>query len=189
MSNDFTRMAKRIQQLPASIRSLVDMELGKEMRKTKLAVQRELLKGNNHSSGALLQSIEHKDSSAEVSGVPSIKVDGYATHMVRAGGVQAPYAPYVEYGTGLRQGPVTPNEGTQFPAPSDPPITSIKQWMMKKGVIPETGDLEQSAILIAQDITNWGNHAHPYMRPAWKKNRPNYTSAHARGVNKALRRL
>lgn len=166
------------------------MEIGTEMAQTKATVQRNILANNNRASGALLQSVDHFDNSATISGTASIKTDGYSTHIVRAGGVDAPHAPFVEYGTGLRQGSGAPNEGTQFPAPSVPPTDSIATWMIQKGVTPREYDtIYGAAAAIAEDIARFGNRAHPYMRPAWKEHRADYSVAHTRGVHTAVQRL
>lgn len=190
MSNDLTEMAKRVERLPSHIKQFVDMELATAMAETKVAVQRNILAQNNRATGALLQSIDHLDDTDTISGTASLKTDGYSSHVVRAGGVDAPHAPFVEYGTGLRQGSGAPNEGTQFKAPSTPPTDSIVTWMIEKGVEPREYDtIYGAATAIAEDIARFGNRAHPYMRPAWKERRADYSAAHARGVHTALRRL
>jgi hypothetical protein len=108
----------------------------------------------------------------------------------------APHAAIVEYGTGSRTNdpwigsevppPIDLQQPPEFPydAPSidyndeDPFDFSgypsfagfvgyIEEWMQKKGVAPNTGDLFTSAVLIARTIIERGNHAHPYLRPAW----------------------
>lgn len=189
MSNDFTEMAQRVQRLPSRIKQLVDMELATEMAKTKVTVQRNILAQNNRASGALLQSIDHLDGET-ISGTATVKTDGYSSHVVRAGGGEAPHAPFVEYGTGIRQGTGTPNEGAQFPAPSAPPTDSIVTWMTQKGVEPREYDtIYGAAAAIAEDIARFGTKPHPYMRPAWTEHRANYSAAHARGVHKAIQRL
>lgn len=46
-------------------------------------------------------------------------------------------------------------------------VNHIQQWMRKKPVEPESGDLFTSAVGIARSIIEKGNFAHPFMRPAW----------------------
>lgn len=46
-------------------------------------------------------------------------------------------------------------------------VGHIEEWMQKKPVEPQSGDLFTSAVAIARTIVERGNHAHPFMRPAW----------------------
>jgi len=190
MSNDFTRMADRIQRLPSRIKSLVDMEIGRAMEATKRDVQRNILAQNNRASGALLQSVDHHDADDLTLGPSTaLKTDGYTSHVVRAGGMDAPHAPFIEYGTGTRQGG-TPNSGTRFKAPSAPPTDEIATWMMQKGAQPrEYNTIYGAATAIAEDIQRWGNRPHPFARPAWTENRAKFSSAHQTGVHTAVKRL
>lgn len=101
--------------------------------------------------------------------------------------VDAPHAPYVEYGTGQRQeaGKV------RFKAPDPgPPIGKIKQWMIAKGLYTLSAPnllwteisgpapranksveerLDDWAHVIADSIAEHGNRPHPYARPAARK--------------------
>lgn len=128
----------------------------------------------------------------------------------------APHAAIVEYGSGSRTNdpwmgsrnppPIDFDTPNDFPydAPSisynkDDPfnlnghssfagfVNYIEEWMKKKGVSPNTGDLFTSAVLIARTIVERGNHAHPYMRPAWFKTRHRVEKAARNAVRNAIR--
>ena len=78
---------------------------------------------------------------------------------------QAPHSGYVEYGTGDYQS-FNPAHayygvGQQYRAPLFPVrilVAQIKQWMRLRGIIPLTGSLDQSAFLIAQEISRFNVH-------------------------------
>lgn len=46
-------------------------------------------------------------------------------------------------------------------------VGHIEEWMKRKPVEPQSGDLYTSAVAIAAAIIQHGNYAHPYLRPAW----------------------
>lgn len=181
MGNDFTEMARKVSELPSAIEQSVDSELGDVMSDTARAAKRNLTANNSVAKGTLRRHTRH------LPNAPLVDVNGYATHVVRA---MAPYAAYVEYGTGLRQGSGSPISGAQFKAPSNPPVQQIRMWMIEKGIAPREYDtVYGAAIAIAEDIADYGTRAHPFMRPAWKENRRALSLAHSRGVKRALRRL
>lgn len=108
----------------------------------------------------------------------------------------APYAAIVEFGSGSRTNDpwrgsefpppmeTTPPSGFPFESPDidynkENPynmtgyasfagfVGHIEEWMATKPVEPKSGDLFTSAVAIAKTIIERGNHAHPFMRPAW----------------------
>lgn len=46
-------------------------------------------------------------------------------------------------------------------------VGHIEEWMKKKPVTANSGDIFTSAVAIAYEIITNGNLAHPFMRPAW----------------------
>ncbi|MDB9247453.1 hypothetical protein PN419_00330 [Halorubrum ezzemoulense] len=186
MSNDFTRMAKRIRQLPTWIEELVDAEIGDVFDSMARAARRKLIQeGSVTSDPELLTSIHHVSGASNVRGKT-----GYATHVVRA---DAPHAAFVEYGTGVRQRG-SPVRGERFKSPSVPPTGAILEWMEQKGVTPRMSveggdDMLFAAQQIAETVARYGQQPHPYMRPAWHRHRAQISRAHARGVRRALKRL
>jgi len=139
-------------------------------------------------TGELGTSIRHLDATAESTSLTG--QTGYAAHTVRAA---APYAAYVEYGTGINQRGA-PQSGAQFDSPSVPPLGAILEWMEEKPVQPaKSVDGMSDTYAVAQDIANtlaaYGQQPHPYMRPAWRRHRRSISSAHSRGVQTALKRF
>jgi HK97 gp10 family phage protein len=102
----------------------------------------------------------------------SIDYVGDNTAGLHAVVAKAPYAAYVEYGTGASQDG-SPMTGGRYKSPSVAPYGAILEWMKSKPVQPEASGiaaLERSAWLIATKIRNQGSDPHPFMRPAWKQN-------------------
>lgn len=102
----------------------------------------------------------------------------------------APYAPFVEFGTGDRKeetsdkAPTTwvPRKPDQYPAgyPYESPgihrdlIDNIIEWVKTKPLVPESPHIEtqeQLGLVIASVIAEKGTFAHPFLRPAWYKNK------------------
>lgn len=103
----------------------------------------------------------------------------------------APYAPFVEFGTGRRTLRITPRAGSREPRlPEEPPTgypfssptiktsqgfeefaASIIEWVETKPIIPEE-DITQEALgyKIAATIIEEGTYAHPFLQPAWFDN-------------------
>lgn len=108
----------------------------------------------------------------------------------------APYAAIVEYGSGANTENEWKHSQNAAPSSSTPPgypyespdidtspeekkyqltgypeyagfVGHIEEWMRKKPVDAESGDVFTSAVAIAWEIANKGNLAHPFMRPAW----------------------
>lgn len=118
--------------------------------------------------------------------------------------IDAPYAPYVEYGTGSMQS----GGDRQFKAPDPrPPLGPIKQWLIRKGntepqkykglreINPITAERDQQAELtnfaqaIADQIGTYGNRPHPYARPAARDGFNFTTSETIRKMRRALNRF
>lgn len=194
MTNQFTRAAKRVRKLERDIKTGVDAQIGTVMKRMEQDAQRNVLDDNTFMRGTLVKSISHhnvRTSEMTIGGLRSRREPAYAQHIVRA---DAPHAPYVEYGTGVRQRGGPNSNSVQFKSPSMAPTSAIYEWMQLKGVRPrvevEGGDSQLfAAHRIAERIKRLGSRAHPFMRPAWHANRASLSNAHARGVQKALRRF
>lgn len=188
MANDFTKAAASIEKLSTDIERQVDSELGDVFDDMAVTARRHLVDEGSVVTGELGTSVRHHDATADSTSVTG--KTGYAAHTVRAA---APYAAYVEYGTGLNQRG-TPVNGEQFDSPSVPPLGAILEWMAEKPVYPQKSVEGMSDhYAVAQDIANtiarYGQQPHPYMRPAWRRHRTDISHAHSRGVQTALRRL
>lgn len=114
----------------------------------------------------------------------------------------APYAAIVEFGSGTYDewknskhvGPPTAEEAPPtYPfdtadESSIPIIASyIEEWMMTKGIVPEKGSFQASAMAIAAKIVEQGQYAHPYLRPAWFDNELKVKKAARNAVKNAVR--
>lgn len=187
MSNDFTEMAQKIRRLPRLIKRFVTMNVDDVFEKMARDAQRNVYRNDSVATNTLAGSIESMDGPSNVT---QRARGGYETHVVRA---DAPYAAFVEYGTGLRQRG-RPSPGGNFDSPSAPPVTPILEWMVEKGITSRTQsdvlpDRVAAAQAIAESIARFGQRPHPYMRPAFAENRMNISRAHRDGVRKALRSL
>ncbi len=102
---------------------------------------------------------------------------------------KAPYAAYVEYGTGASQDG-SPMSGGRYKSPSVAPYGAILEWMKSKPVQPEANGiaaLERSAWLIATKIRNQGSDPHPFMRPAWKQNYHKFRTQGKQALKRAVK--
>lgn len=122
--------------------------------------------------------------------------------VVSAGGPMAPYAPFVEFGTGSRtertwKGASNLNvDPTAYPpnfpysAPSMGPgmVANIIEWVRTKPVIPsDEMTQEELGHRIAASIAEKGTYAHPFMRPAWFHNELQVRQAARNALSKAVR--
>lgn len=111
----------------------------------------------------------------------------------------APYAPFVEFGTGKRSGQharAMPTSVDEYPEgyPFDPPpmhpdlVDEIIEWVKTKPVIPkEDMSQEELGFTIAATIVEKGTYAHPFLRPAWFRNELQIKKAARNAVRKAVR--
>ncbi|WP_255680918.1 HK97-gp10 family putative phage morphogenesis protein [Natrinema sp. DC36] len=111
----------------------------------------------------------------------------------------APYAPFVEFGTGARsdeKGPTSvltgkPHEhppGYPYDSPDVSPselMGSILEWIKTKPI--ETDNIWASARKISETIVKLGTYAHPFLRPAWFKHELNLKRAVRSAVKKTFR--
>lgn len=88
----------------------------------------------------------------------------------------APYARFVEFGTGSRWGTGGYSVPDTIDHYSSPPLTGglindIRSWVFTKPyfVGPRSEAMAQA---IAHSIAEHGTHAHPFMRPAWFRTKP-----------------
>lgn len=118
----------------------------------------------------------------------------------------APYAPFIEFGTGSRSEKSGPGSqrfptwgvgdsapaGYPYDAPNVNPETlyhDILEWVETKPITPkEDGDSEEDvAMKIASVIVEKGTFAHPFLRPAWFKHRMQVKKAARKAVKKSFR--
>lgn len=112
----------------------------------------------------------------------------------------APYAPFVEFGTGKRTekagpGSVRPQTPDRYPAgypyssPNVDPnkiVGEILEWVRTKPIVPEKEGEWDTAMAIAQSIVEFGTYAHPFMRPAWFKHKLRVRRAARNAVKEAF---
>jgi len=186
---------------PSNIDGVIDSvddvkdDLRGEMRKRVDAAMRVLwadvkqyVLDDPHASGNLFSAIRRDRNGLEF----SVYVDG----------PDAPYGAIVEYGSGPRSevagpGAVWRGTGSNRPAeyPFDAPDINnmdgfayyIEQWMRQKGITPEYGSYQASAVAIAKTIDDRGTYAHPYMRPAWFDNELKIKKAARNALRSATR--
>lgn len=119
----------------------------------------------------------------------------------------APYAPFVEFGTGTHTNQITPrapsvypvewpDEGSAVPVgfPYDSPamgpnlVQSIIDWVKTKPITPEADMSErQLGFVLAAQIVEEGTYAHPFLRPAWFDNELIVKSAIKTAIRKAFK--
>lgn len=66
-------------------------------------------------------------------------------------------------------------------------VGHIEEWMRRKPVEAKSGDIFTSAVAIAYVIATRGNHAHPFMRPAWFDKELQVKSAAKNAIRRATR--
>jgi HK97 gp10 family phage protein len=131
------------------------------------------------------------------------RTDG-AEIVVSVGGRKAPYAPFIEFGTGARSEQTTsqaPSSGIVYEPDSYPPtfpysspdlspgmVANIIEWVETKPVSgsDDVSD-EELGYRIAATIANRGTYAHPFMRPAWFQNERRIRNAAHNALRKAVR--
>ena len=191
--DDFREAASDLREFTERMRRNVDNALKREMRALSVVARNYLQQpdggGPQVWRGALLASIGPTSSPT----VPEV-IDtsgSYTTHAVEA---DAPYAGYVEYGTGRKQAG-SPRPQANYKSPSVPPLGAIKEWVETKPVVPRSGygddpdaATDQLAADIASSIERMGAEAHPFMRPAFHQQSEQITLAHHNAVRSALRR-
>ena len=193
---ELSQMAKRIRALPKHIKRNVDSNMGDLMDMIETQARANVAAQDSVVAGTLQGSINHRDAAALDTTVGSqFRGRTYSNRVVRT---EAPHAPYVEYGTGMRQ-KGRPHPAGNFRAPSVPPTGAIAEWMRKKPVEPRTttfydddeAERRHVAQLIAETIAAYGQRPHPYMRPAWESvgGRQAFRRGHRFGVRKSLKQL
>lgn len=124
--------------------------------------------------------------------------------VVSVGGRKAPYAPFIEFGTGARTERTTnqaPSSGIVYEPDAYPPtfpysapdlspgmVANIIEWVETKP-ISSSEDItdEDLGYRIAATIANRGTYAHPFMRPAWFQNERLVRKAAQNALRKAVR--
>lgn len=114
----------------------------------------------------------------------------------------APYAPFVEFGTGSRTEQTfgaslptyepdsyPPNFPYESPAMSEGLVRNIVEWVQEKPVIPRDDSMTQKDLgfAIAATIVNKGTYAHPFMRPAWFQHELEIRQAAQNALGKVVR--
>lgn len=122
------------------------------------------------------------------------------TIVVSAGGAEAPYAPFVEFGTGSRTERTTdaaPSSnllvggmkppGYPYKSPDMSPgmVANIIEWVRTKSITSPNENAEQLGFRIASVIANRGTYAHPFMRPAWFHNELRVRQAARNAIRRA----
>lgn len=94
------------------------------------------------------------------------------------------WAKYLEHGTGIHS-----DEG--YPAPSNPPFDAIMTWFTAKNLTPREYDTVHGAVgAIAEDISETGNEAHPFIDPVWNGpyGKDHVVDENRRAIRRAKRR-
>jgi len=194
MTNDFTRAARDVASLPDNIEDAVNAQMRVAVAALVASAKAALAAPDKYGdrsvvTGTLLRSIEQRGGRVGQVSEPSFtdtRLDSYGKHIARA---DAPYAAYVEYGTGLRGLTQSPMGGANFDAPDVAPYGAIREWIDRKGITPRQFDSRDAlASAIADSITAFGTRPHPYMRPAWNAHEADLKRAHRNGVRQAIRR-
>jgi HK97 gp10 family phage protein len=172
MANDFTRLAKKLEDLPRKMRKGLDDAVETEMEATANTARSILALNRSIATGNLESSIRPRR-------VPH-KGTGFATHAASA---MTRYAKFVENGTGFRG-------RSQYKAPTNVPVNEIFAWIVEKGIQPYAYDSQyELAVAIANVIENYGTRAHPFMGPAWKRHKPEIVRESSAAISTAVRRL
>lgn len=168
---DFGKLAKGLKKLPREMRDTLDNEIESEVKLMSSSADRNLVRNRSVATGQLLGRTKHTKLQ---------RPEHFTTHAVRA---KDPKARFVEYGTGFR------GEG-RFKAPgSKPPVENILEWIVEKGITPYAYDSQYAlADAIARVIENYGTKPHPFMRPAWREHKQNFSPRGSHAITKALRR-
>lgn len=121
---------------------------------------------------------------------------------VSAGGPEAPYVPFVEFGTGNRTertwkgssnlalDPLAYPPGFPYSAPDISPgmVANIIEWVETKPVVPQDDiSPRELGYRIAATIAEEGTYAHPFLRPAWFHNELQIKQAARNALSKATR--
>lgn len=191
--DEFHEAANKLRAFTERMRRDVDDALEREMQALSVVARNYLQQpdggGRQVWRGALLASIGHTSSPSTPEVIDTSR--SYTTHAVEA---NAPYAGYVEYGTGRKQAG-SPYPPANYESPSVPPLGAIREWVETKPVVPRSGygddpdaAIDQLAADIASSIERMGTEAHPFMRPAFHQQVEQITLAHHNAVRTALRR-
>ncbi len=168
---DFGRVARKISKLPDKLENSLDSEIESETKLMSSTANRNLVQNRSVATGELLGKTRHTELQ---------RPEHFTTHAVRA---HDPKARFVEYGTGYR------GEG-RFKSPgAKPPVDNILEWIVEKGIQPYAYDTQYAlADAIAETIQAYGTRPHPFMRPAWREHKHNFSSRGSHAISKAVRR-
>ena len=185
-----------IEDIKFELQGNIRKRIQKAMSLLKYNTQQNIL-NDAQTTGMLFSTVE-----SDVSSSPT-KVSGE----VSVGGEQRPSAAVTEYGSGYLSGqsfrtskrfvPVSNdrNPPPQYPFES-PTVTPenidgfayyIEEWMKAKGLTPKKGSYTESAYAIARTIGRAGTYAHPFLRPAWYKNKYRIRKQIKRAVKNSFR--
>lgn len=168
------KLAEKVEDFADDLGDNIEEGLHEGMERTEFKTESNIRENNSVVNESLINSINLDADTID---------EFFASRSVR---INAGHAPFVEYGTGMRQdgGPL------KFPAPSPrPPLGPIKQWLIRKGMptvyntdldmypsdvsgpaprIEKTFQerLHDLAYAIAEIIGKYGNRPHPFARPA-----------------------
>lgn len=177
MPHNVDEVMNDIESASAEIHSNIQETLNEEMAKLRFVAMGHVQE-DAHWKGNLQSSI---DSDVKVFSTGRIK------GTVGTDAEKAPYAPFVEFGTGSRSndpGPTSihsdklnnPPAGYPYESPdfvTEDLVDGIVNWVKTKPITPDdpTDTPRELGEKIAATIVEKGTYAHPFLRPAWYKRR------------------
>lgn len=167
-------LQRKVQRMKRDLGDEVEDAVESGARRTAAEMQRNVAQKNTVWRGNLYRAIRYRKQ-------PSAS---YASFIIEA---NTPYAGFVEFGTGARGDQTAPPQfryGSPSPSDFGEVLGAIVDWVETKPVFfgPRTFGV---ATAIAERIVEQGTHAHPFMRPAWFKQKP----AIKRDAGYAVRRV
>lgn len=138
--NGTKRTVSKLKKVKKKLSLEPNMAVQRELRKVKAKQESRVVSNNSIASATLLSGIQ----------LHHTKHDRGTAHKLIS---TAPHSGFVEFGTGPRN--IADKIEYQYSAPTltNRLVSNIKAWMILKGVVPMTGNLNQSAFLIARRIS------------------------------------
>lgn len=171
-------LRRKIQHMKDNLGDEVVQSVRNGADRTSAEAKRQVATGNNVWRGNLIRSISARKT-ADAESVTRYEISA-----------DVPYAPYVEYGTGPRGDPTAPTK-FQFSSPSESDweavYSDILNWVNTKPIFTRPRTPAQAA-KITETIIKFGTTPHPYMRPAWFKNRDGMVRDAGLRARKVVRR-
>lgn len=152
--SDFSRGAKKVQDLKDNLEKAAEDSLERSMDTVKDNLQHQLRANDSVATSTLLRSL---------SAVPAPLADGRAFTGQQI--MAADYWKFVEYGTGIYTG-----RGYKGPD-AHAPIAPILEWVVAKGITPDPEGPYDTQEELARAIafnTSTGTQQHMFVRPVWR---------------------